>query len=206
MLRSTFRRPTTTAAVVGLLLIAVGAIALVLRTIGVNLFESIGPWGWPFFIIVPGVVLLALSLAPVPPKGVGFAIGGAVVTTVGSLLLYQSRTGHWESWSYAWALIPTMAGVAMTLYGLLAGAHGLVSSGSRMASIAFGLFLVGGWFFEGLFAGEQRPLDVANWWPVGLMILGALFVIRAVLTRPEATPPASDRTPPEATPLEPHPL
>jgi hypothetical protein len=202
MLRSSFQRPTTTTAVVGLLLIAAGAVALVLRTIGVNLFEAIGPWGWPFFVIVPGVVLLALSLVPVPPKGVGFAIGGAVVTTVGSLLLYQSQTGHWESWSYAWALIPTMVGVAMTMYGLLAGARGLVTSGSWMAGISFGLFLVGGWFFEGLFAGEQRPLDVANWWPIGLMILGALFVIRAVITRPETMPPTNERTRLDGTPLE----
>ena len=72
-----------------------------------------------------------------------------------------------------------------------------------MAGIAFGLFLAGAWFFEGVFAGEQRAVDVANWWPVGLMALGALFVIRAVLTRPAGTPPTPERTRTDGTPLEP---
>ena len=50
----------------------------------------------------------------------GFAIAGSIVTTVGSVLLYQQTTGHWESWAYAWALVgPGAAGLGMLVYGLL---------------------------------------------------------------------------------------
>jgi hypothetical protein len=180
MQQSIGHRPTTATVVIGLLLVAVGAVALVLRElVGVNLLASIGPWGWPFFVIVPGVVLLGLSFVPVPPKGLGFATAGAIVTTVGGLLLYQSQTGHWESWAYAWALIPTSAGIAMVLYGLLTGTHGLPSNGLWIAGIAATLFVVGAWFFEGIFAGDERPLDIGDWWPVGVMVIGGLVMARA---------------------------
>jgi hypothetical protein len=194
MQQSIGHRPTTATAVIGLLLVAVGVVALVLRElVGVNFFASIGPWGWPFFIIVPGVVLLGLALVPAPPRGIGFAIAGAIVTTVGALLLYQSQTEHWESWAYAWALIPMSAGVAMVLYGLLTGTRRLVSSGLWMAGIAAVVFAAGAWFFEGIFAGEQRPLDIGNWWPVGVMVLGALIVIRAFISSGSTTSSTTTR-------------
>lgn len=175
------QRPTTGPAVVGLLLIVLGAAALVLRGLGINIFTAVGSWGWPFLVIVPGVVLLAASLLPTPPRGIGFATAGAIVTTVGALLLYQSRTGHWESWAYAWALIPLGAGVATALYGLLARERGMVSAGLTTAGIAAALFLAGAWFFEGVFAGEPRPTDASTWWPVAVIALGGLIVLRAIV-------------------------
>ena len=175
------QRVLTGPAVVGLLFITFGAVALVLRGAGIDPFGAIGTWGWPLFVIVPGLVLLAASLVPAPPKGIGFAMAGAIVTTVGALLLYQSRTGHWESWAYAWALIPLGAGSALILYGLLARERGMVTTGLTMAGIAAALFLAGAWFFEGVFAGERRPTDVGAWWPIGVIVLGGVIVLRAVL-------------------------
>ena len=184
MQQSFGQRPVTAPAVLGGVLIVVGIATLVVREAGVNLFGWIGAWGWPFFIIVPGVVLLALALFPTPPRGVGFATAGAVVTTVGSILLYQWRTGHWESWAYAWALIPLFVGVALVLYGLLVRERGMVGNGLWMAAIAALLFTAGAWFFEGIFAGEARPTDLAQWWPLGVVILGMALVIRALFLAP----------------------
>lgn len=181
MQHTTGQRVMTGPAVVGLLFIAFGAAALALRGAGINPFGAIGTWGWPFFVIVPGLVLLAASLVPAPPKGIGFAMAGAIVTTVGALLLYQSRTGHWESWAYAWALIPLGAGLALLVYGLLIGARGMVTTGMTLAGVAAALFLAGAWFFEGVFAGEQRPTDVGAWWPIGAIVLGGVIVLRAIL-------------------------
>jgi len=93
MQQSFGQRSAAAPAVLGLLLIAVGAIFVIARATGWDLSGESGSWGWPLFIIVPGVVLLAMSLVPARPAGIGFAIAGAVVTTVGSILLYQSRTG-----------------------------------------------------------------------------------------------------------------
>lgn len=210
-------------AVLGLLLILVGGAALVLRAADINLLPTIGRWGWPFFIIVPGVVLLLAALLPAPPRGIGFATAGAIVTTVGGLLLYQNETGHWESWAYAWALIPTDVGIAMALYGLLARERGMVTSGLWMAAIGAILLAAGAWFFEGLFAGEPRMVDAGSWWPIAVIVVGALLMLRAVLVpssrvpaapasgaaegtssapTPAGTPPAGSApagTPPEAT-------
>jgi hypothetical protein len=176
----THRQPVAPA-VLGVLLIGVGAMALVLREMGVDLFDAIGTWGWPFFVIVPGVALLAAALLPAPPKGVGFATAGGVVTTVGMILLYQSRSGHWESWAYVWALIPMGAGVATFLYGLLTRERRLSRAGLTMAGIAGALFVTGAWFFEGLFAGEFRPADITEWWPIGIIVLGGVIVVRSFL-------------------------
>src|SRR5687768_6840409 len=114
------RRSVTAPAVLGIALIAIGALVLLTRATGIDLFGSIGAWGWPAFIIVPGLVLLGLSLVPTRPAGVGFATAGAIVTTVGLLLAFQSQTGHWESWAYAWAILPAAAGLALVGYGAFA--------------------------------------------------------------------------------------
>jgi hypothetical protein len=193
MQQSYGQRVTSAPAVLGVMLIAFGATALVLRALDINVFTVVGTWAWPFLVIVPGVVLLAASVVPARPNGLGFATAGAIVTTVGGLLLYQSRTGHWESWAYAWALIPLAVGVALVLYGGFARDGGMVRTGTTMAGVAVGLFLAGAWFFEGLFAGQPRPDDIGQWWPVGIIVLGAVVALRAFLhdgDRDE-TPPAT---------------
>jgi hypothetical protein len=181
MQESLGRRTSSAPAVLGILLIAFGAAALILPALGFKLFTNVGAQDWPLLVIAPGVLLLAASLVPAPPRGIGFATGGAVVTTVGAILLYQSRTGNWESWAYAWALIPLGAGVATLLYGVFAGRTAMISAGFTMAGIAGALFLAGAWFFEGVFAGEPRPTDVGAWWPIGVIVLGGVIVLRAVL-------------------------
>jgi hypothetical protein len=199
MQQSLGQRPVTAPAVVGLLLILVGAVVLIARTAGVNLLDQIGPWGWPLFIIVPGLVLLGASLLPARPTGVGFATSGSVVTAVGLLLAYQQQSGHWESWAYAWALLPGAAGVGLLLYGLYASEGAMVRRGLLLATIAAVLFAVGAWFFEGLFAGDVRP-DSLELWPVMLIVLGGLIVLSAFLRAgvregsTAAGPPAAERT------------
>jgi hypothetical protein len=190
MQQSFDRRQALGPAALGAALILVGIVAMLLRQAGVQLFEEIGQWGWPFFIIVPGLVLLALSLVPATPKGVGFAIAGAIVTTVGAILLYQSRFDHYESWAYAWALIPAAAGAALALYGLFATQRSMVRTGSWLVVLGGVLFIAGAWFFEGVFAGDQRVIDAGNWWPVGVIVLGAIVLARAFLFQ------RADRTPP----------
>lgn len=196
MQQSVGRRAGMAPAVLGLLLIGVGGVALVLRAAGINLFESVGSWGWPLFIIVPGLVLLSLALVPRPPQGIGFAIGGSIVTAVGGILLYQWQTGHWESWSYAWALIPGAAGLAQVLYGAFARDGAMIGRGLWMAGIAAVLFVVGAWFFESIFAGDE-PWRQVDWWPVGLVLIGAIVLIGAFL-RPAVTSPGPPAGPTES--------
>lgn len=180
MQQSFRQRPMAAPAILGLLLIGVGAVILIARQAGFDPFGVFSEWGWPFFIIVPGVVLLALSLVPAPPNGIGFAVAGAVITTVGGILLYQSRTEDWESWAYLWALIPLAVGGALVLYGLYAGHPRMVRGGLWTGGIAAILLAFGAWFFEGLFRGQMRP-EMNDWWPIAIVVVGAVLVLRALL-------------------------
>jgi hypothetical protein len=186
------RRRAGSPAALGLILVAVGAIVLLFRQAGIDLLEATGRDAWPLFIIVPGLLLIAAAAVPEPPGGLPFAIGGAIVTTVGSLLWYQQATGNWESWAYAWALLPTAAGIALIAYGALTRRSRLVSNGLWTAAIGAGMFLVGAWFFGAIFAGQAVPLDVAAWWPVALIILGALIAVSAIVRPGGSAPDATN--------------
>jgi hypothetical protein len=166
----------------GALLVVAGIGAFAARQAGIDPIGAVADAGWPFFVIGPGVALLIAALLQRPPKGLGFAIAGGIVTTVGLVLFYQQETGHWESWAYAWALVgPGAAGVSMLLYGLLFGEQKLVVAGLRLALLAGVLFTVGFWYFETIFDTGSVPFDVDMWWPVALVVLGAVVLVVGLL-------------------------
>jgi hypothetical protein len=160
-------------AVFGAILVIAGVGWFVARELRLDPFAAIADAGWPFFVIIPGLILMLSSLIPQPPRGVGFAIAGSIVTTVGVVLLYQEQTAHWESWAYAWVLVgPGAAGLGMLVYGLIFGQRDLVSTGIRLATIAAALFVAGYWFFETVFATGSAPVDLGAWWPVAIIVAG----------------------------------
>jgi hypothetical protein len=168
-------------AAIGIVMVVAGIAVIALRQIGVDIAEVIQRAGWPFFIIIPGIVLLAMAFLPAPPRGLGLAIGGSIVTTVGLILLYQQSSGHWESWAYTWALIPGASGLAMAIYGL-ASRHGdLVANGLRVSGVAAVLFGTGFWFFETIFETGRVPIDLGTWWPAILIGVGLLVIVSAVV-------------------------
>jgi hypothetical protein len=172
------------AAFAGSALIVIGIGALALRQWGIDPIERIAEAGWPLFVILPGLVLLVMAVIPAPPRGVGFAIAGSIVTSIGLLLWWQDQNARYETWAYAWALIgPGAAGLGMFVYGALTRTTDLARHGIRLMAIAGALFLVGAWFFETVFATGSVPFDVdaALWWPLGLMAFGALVLIGAVV-------------------------
>jgi hypothetical protein len=164
---------------VGMLLVVGGAAAFLVQAAGFQLGELVGRDGWPFLVIIPGLVMLAATTIVPRPNGVGLAIAGAIVTTVGGILLYQNASDNWESWAYVWVLIPTAAGVAMTVYGTAIGHDGLVLTGSRVALIGAVLFLAGMWFFGSLFSYGEVPIDLGEWWPVVPILIGGAIVLSA---------------------------
>jgi len=174
-------RSTAGPAVLGVILVAVGLIAIAVREADMNLFPGLGAWGWPLLVIVPGLVLLAVALIPAPPAGIGFAIAGAVVTTIGGILLYGSQSGHWERWAYLWAFIPFAVGSALFVYGQFARSAGMVRAGEWVAGIAGIALLIGAWLFEGLFTGATPFVDVGSALPVLLVVIGAVLTMWALL-------------------------
>jgi hypothetical protein len=162
--------------VLGGLLVLIGAILLVGQLVRID----VGHYGWPFFVIAPGAVILFVALMARGALGEGLAILGSIITVTGLILLYQNATDHFESWAYAWTLIfPGAVGAGMILYGLVAGRAGNIRAGTRLVGIAAVLFLLGVAFFEGIIGigGYQfgRTAGVA----VGALIIamGALLLV-----------------------------
>lgn len=168
-------------ALLGGLLVVAGLGAFAIQTTGADVGEVIGEHGWPFFVIVPGLLLLGATALVEPPKGVGFAVSGAIVTTVGGILLYQNATETWDTWAFAWALIPTAAGAAAAVYGLLVNAPDQVTAGSRVAVIGAILFIAGLWFFSPILKDGRPPIELGDWWPLVLVAIGAVIIVSAIL-------------------------
>lgn len=175
--------------IVGGLLVAVGLLALALSYTGLDPSDWLGGSGWTLFVITPGVLMLFAGLASARQPGEGLAIAGAIVTTVGLLLLVMDRTSTWEAWAYAWALIPAGAGVGVLLHGLRAADRGRMLSGVRLVAISSGLFLLGAWYFRTLFETGVAPIELGVAWPVLLIGAGAVVIAVGLLGRGRSSDP-----------------
>jgi len=128
----------------GVVLIGLGLAFLLLQQVsGVD----VGRFGWPLFILLPGLGLLG-AFAFGGRGLAGLAVPGCVVTTVGLLLTIQNTFGTYQTWAYAWALVPAAVGLGLRLQGERSGTMRLVVVGTRMLEgflIAFVVFAI---FFE----------------------------------------------------------
>jgi len=159
----------------GLALVALGIVVLLARLVPIDLASV----GWPFFVIIPGAVLLVLALLGRGGASLGLALLGSIVTMTGLLLLYQDETGHYESWAYAWTLVaPTALGIGLILHGWRAGRQDLMRSGGLTAGSGIVLFLLGGIFFEVIIRISGREFDplFRVLFPVLLIGLGLLLL------------------------------
>ncbi len=166
----------------GVVLIVSGLLLYLGQVAGVD----IGRVGWPLFVILPGVALLAWGLLDEHGAGAGLVIPGMIVTTVGLVLLYQSSTGHWESWAYAWALVaPGSIGIGVMLHGARRGRPDEVRAGLATAATGLGLFVVFAAFFEGVAHISGRDFGIVGsvGFPLLLIAVGVLILVRRVTAR-----------------------
>jgi peptidoglycan/LPS O-acetylase OafA/YrhL len=156
----------------GLLLIILGGIFLAFQLVpGLRVWADFY-FAWPLFIIGAGALLLLIGLAVGAP---GMAVPAAIVGGIGALLYWQNATNNWESWAYAWALIPGFVGVGIIVAGLLGDNNRRsVGDGLRLVIISLVLFFVfasflGGWNLLG------------PYWPVLIILLGLWVLVRPML-------------------------
>jgi hypothetical protein len=163
----------------GLLLILFGILLLADQFLDLNL----GQWAWPFYVLVPGLLLYGTALAVGGTAGTPLAIVGSIVTAVGAVLFVQNATGLWATWSYAWALVaPTGIGLGLALYGALRGTPKQVNEGLEMAGIGIVLFLVFGAIFELIIGISGLRLGVTGIvWPALLILVGLILLLRNVV-------------------------
>lgn len=158
-------------------LIAAGGAMLIMHAFG----SSIGAMPWPFFIILPGVGILALAAKlhwhPVPTAM------GAVVAAIGLILLVQSSTGYFRSWAYAWTLLPLATGAALAHSGEWRGGLGLMRTGRAMMRWSVAAFIVAAALFEFVFFGGHSWVRWAA--PLALVGVGAVLLMRRPQQDPE---------------------
>lgn len=157
-----------TSIVGGILLILVGATLLV---------AQIHPdfniqFSWPWIVIFVGLFLFSMGAAIGEP---GMVVPACIVGGIGGILYYQNTTGHWESWSFLWTLIPGFVGVGIVLMNLLRGEGAqALREGGMLVLISLTLFAIFGSFLGAVGL-------VGDYWPVLLILLGVLILIRPVL-------------------------
>ncbi len=174
--------PGMSTVAIGLVLVLVGAALFAAQMLGIGL-EDIG---WPFLVIAAGVAILVIGLVVMNEQGM--VIGGTVVTTVGLVLLFQDRTGRWESWAYAWALVgPAATGLGLALWGVRMGNAGDVRNGMWGLLGGLAIFAIGFLFFEGVIGIGGDRLALPEWLlPVVVIGIGVVVLGRGVLERRDA--------------------
>ena len=161
------RRDPIISPAVGVSLIVAGALFLL-----INLFH-IGSF-WPLFILIPGVMLLFFTVK-VGRNTAPLAIPAMLVAGTGAILLYQSVTGDWKSWAYAWTLYPALLGGGVALMGKLEGNERAVRSGRGLIALGLAGFVVFWLLFKvAIFSGILSGLAL----PLILITLGVLWMLR----------------------------
>ena len=163
-------------------IIAAGVIAIalgVLVIVGSFLPPGSRMVSWPLILIGVGAAFL---LSGSGTTAVGLVIPGAIVLGIGGLLYVQNLTGWWDSWAFAWALIPGFVGLGLLLFDRLTRAsEGVKTAAQVLLAVSAVLFLV--------FAAAIGRHAWA-WIVLGVALVGAgvLVVLRAA--RPRKAPPA----------------
>ena len=164
-------RRTRSNLAIGLILVLVGAYFLGRQFFpDFVLFRTVT---WPMIVIGVGALLLVLGLLSGQP---GMAVPAAVVGGIGGLVYFQNATGNWESWAYAWTLIPGFAGLGGLLAALL-GDNPRQSVRWGINSILTSLVLFA--IFYTIFSGKGLGI----YWPVLVIVLGVWLLIQALIRR-----------------------
>ena len=166
-----------------------GGVLLVLIGVGLLVFQTVPELQklltlrdtWPLIVIGVGVGLLIFGLLINSP---GMAVPAMIVGGIGGILLWQSVTDRWGSWSYLWTLIPGFVGVGIVLAGLISG-EGIAQalrSGLGLITTSIVLFAIFGAFFGAFIFKEP-------YWPWILIVLGMGLIIiswwRSASPKPE---------------------
>lgn len=156
--------------VVGLLLIGLGVLFFAFNVIpGIDIGAL-----WPMIFIVLAVGFFAPPLLwPQAREGLsGLMIPGAILLMLGLIFFYDTLSGDWASWAYAWTLIPGGVGLGLWL-GSWYGRWGKDSMAVGQWMLAISVLVFG--LFGTLFGSPA--LKIAG--PILLILGGVLLMARS---------------------------
>lgn len=156
--------------VIGVVLVVLGLVFLLGRGF------DFGAMAWPLFVLVPGLILLAVAFMG-KRESAGLAIPGSIVTTIGLILLALNLTDYWQAWAYCWALIAAAAGLGNFIHGALTQDPIKERDGLKAAYFGLALFAGFGAFFEFFIWGGMSL--VMRWLlPLALVAAGVFLLLR----------------------------
>jgi hypothetical protein len=160
----------------GVVLVVVGLFALGVVLFGIDLTQ----YGWPLFVIIPGLTLLVVGFIG---GGAGASVPGGIVTMLGLVLAYQSSTGDWPSWAFAWALIvPGGIGLGLYLQALRDRDPVMLRRGRGLMFVGALVFMIGFVFFESILgiSGMDYGIFGKAALPALLVVIGIILLVRSV--------------------------
>jgi hypothetical protein len=163
-------------AALGIVLVVVGLFALAVVLFGVDLTQ----YGWPLFVIIPGLTLLVVGFLG---GGAGASVPGGIVTMLGLVLAYQSSTGDWASWAFAWALIaPGGVGLGLYLQALRDRDAVGLRRGRTLMFVGALIFMIGFVLFESILgiSGMDYGVFGKAALPALLIVIGIILLVRSI--------------------------
>lgn len=157
-----------------IILILLGAWLMVVQFVPALEAFAISGNSWPLIIVAFGVMWLVIALVTWTP---GMFVPAAIFAGIGGLLYYQNQTGNWQSWAYAWTLIPGFVGVGVFFAELLQGrVRQAIVGGGWLVIISGTLYLIFGSFLGG-------PNILGPYWPLLIILLGVITLVEAFFRR-----------------------
>lgn len=159
----------------GIVLVVVGIFALLVVLTGVDLTQ----YGWPLFIIIPGLTLMVVGFLSV---GAVATVPGGIVTMTGVVLAYCNATGDWPFWAYGWSLVtPGGVGLGIYLQALRDRDPHALRTGRTLLFVSLLIFLIGFVLFESILGISGRdyfgPYGKAAF-PVLIILVGIVLLVR----------------------------
>lgn len=151
-----------TALSVGILLILVGALLLAMQFV-----PALQEWiQWPIILVAVGVVFLIASVT----SGNGdLAIPGVICGGIGSILLVQTITNDYDTWSFTWTLIPGFVGLGILLANLI--------NRTMVDRSGFTLLLISAFLFAAFYVPTRVEAITSEMiWPIALIFVGVLVL------------------------------
>ncbi len=119
---------------VGLLLIAVGAVILILRMFGIKIFELDTSDFWVFIVLLIGLAFeMGFFLSG---RNSGLLIPGGIITTIGVLFIFEVAT-NWNFAEYTWPVYILSVAVGLfQMYLFSSRAKGLLIASLIVGGVA----------------------------------------------------------------------
>ena len=161
----------------GIILILVGAVLLISKTIpGLSGWFDVA-FTWPMIIVLVALGLLVIGMVSGEPDMV---VPACVVGGIGGILYFQNAgVVTWQSWAYLWTLIPGFAGIGELLAGVIKWKKKQITEGLATILVSAVLFTI----FGSLLGGLVGFFPFRTYLPYLLILLGIFLFIRA-LVRP----------------------